>query len=89
LSPPALHITHSLQQETERQARLTSSQLFLTATIEHCPAVFANTVEVSSLIGSELLSPCSLRKLGDEMMKRAVMAEKMKKVQEENFKNDK
>lgn len=85
LSPPALHMTHSLQQETERQARLTSSQLFLTATIEHCPAVFASTVEVSSLIGSELLSPCSLRKLGDEMMKRAVMAEKMKKVQEEKL----
>ncbi|KAI9601584.1 hypothetical protein H4Q26_001411 [Puccinia striiformis f. sp. tritici PST-130] len=89
MSPTGGSITHSLQQETERQAKLNSSQLFLTASIEHCPGVFTTSIEVSSLVGSELLSPCPLRKLGDEMMKRAVMAEKMKKVQEENSKNDK
>ncbi|EFP77261.2 uncharacterized protein PGTG_03217 [Puccinia graminis f. sp. tritici CRL 75-36-700-3] len=87
LSPTRAGMNHSLQQESERQAKLTSSQLFLTASIEHCPGVFTTPFEVSSLVGSELLSPCPLRKLGDEMMKRAVMAEKMKKVQEENSKN--
>ena len=88
MSPTGSGLPPSLQQETERQTKLTSSQLFLTASLEHCPGVFTTSFEVSNLVGSELLSPCPLRKLGDEMMKRAVMAEKMKKVQEENSKND-
>ncbi|WAQ81575.1 hypothetical protein PtA15_1A917 [Puccinia triticina] len=88
MSPTGSGLPPSLQQETERQAKLTSSQLFLTVSLEHCPGVFTTSFEVSNLVGSELLSPCPLRKLGDEMMKRAVMAEKMKKVQEENSKND-
>lgn len=87
LSPPTQVIPTGLQQETERQARLNSSQLFLTASIDHFPAVFTAPIELSSSIGPELLSPCPLRLLGDEMMKRAIMAEKMMKVQEENSKN--
>jgi len=88
-SPPMHAMAAGLQQETERQTRLNSSQLFLTASIDHCPALFPAPIELSSLIGPLLLSPCPLRLLGDEIMKRAVMAEKMSKVQEEHSKNRK
>lgn len=88
VSPALSGTNHSLQQESERQAKVNSSQLFITAQVTQFASLFSKPVEVSSLIGSELMSSCSLRRLGDEMMKRAIMAEKMKRVQEENMKNN-
>ncbi|KAI8458731.1 hypothetical protein BY996DRAFT_6410691 [Phakopsora pachyrhizi] len=80
----------SLQSECDRLTRSNNSQIFLVATWDHHNhqlGILSKSIEMTSLIGPDLISKCGLRKLGEVMMKRVIIEEKMKRVQEINDKN--
>ncbi|MBW0510267.1 hypothetical protein O181_049982 [Austropuccinia psidii MF-1] len=75
------------RRDSERQSRSGNGQIFLIVHVDQYPGVLASPIEVKSLIGAELRSPCPLKQIGDDMMRKALLEEKMRRLQKGILKN--